>query len=54
MEAVWDYDNDCEINVVWAYISNLRKKMDQIGSDYTIKAYRGVGYKLEMRDDNEQ
>jgi DNA-binding response OmpR family regulator len=49
MDAIWDYDSDAEINVVWAYISSLRKKLEQIGSDYTIKAVRGVGYQLSPR-----
>ncbi|MDD6240249.1 MAG: response regulator transcription factor [Eubacteriales bacterium] len=49
MDAIWDYDSDAEINVVWAYISSLRKKLEQIGSDYTIKAVRGVGYQLYPR-----
>ena len=53
MEEVWDFDNECEINVVWAYISNLRKKLEQVGSEYTIKALRGVGYKLAKKDDKD-
>lgn len=46
MEEVWDYDSEAEINVVWAYISALRKKLSQIGADISIKAVRGVGYQL--------
>lgn len=46
MESVWDYDSEAEINVVWAYISALRKKLANIGSDVTINAVRGVGYQL--------
>ena len=46
MEAVWDYDSEAEINVVWAYISALRKKLVSIGADITILAVRGVGYQL--------
>lgn len=48
MEEVWDYDTEAEINVVWAYISALRKKLNQIGADSTIKAARGVGYQLAL------
>ena len=48
MEAVWDYDSDAEINVVWAYISALRKKLTSIGANVTIKAVRGRGYQLEV------
>lgn len=47
MELVWDYDTEAEINVVWAFLSSLRKKLSQIGANITIKAVRGVGYRLE-------
>lgn len=47
MSNIWDYDSEAEINVVWVYISSLRKKMEKIKTDYAIKAVRGVGYKLE-------
>ena len=47
MELVWDMDSDAEINVVWAFLSALRKKLAQIGANVTIKAVRGVGYQLE-------
>lgn len=46
MNAVWDYDSDAGINVVWTYISSLRKKLDTIGADCAIKAVRGIGYQL--------
>ena len=29
MERIWGYDSDSEINVVWAYISYLRKKTEK-------------------------
>jgi len=48
MEAVWDYDTEAEINVVWAYISALRKKLDAVGANVTLRAVRGVGYQLEV------
>ena len=51
MELIWDYDSEAEINVVWAYISALRKKLSQIGSKLTIQASRGVGYKLGEKND---
>ena len=47
MENVWDFDSDSDINTVWAYISALRKKLETVGADHTIKAVRGVGYRLE-------
>jgi DNA-binding response OmpR family regulator len=51
MESVWGYDSDSEINVVWVFISSLRKKLESIGSSSTIKAVRGLGYRLEESND---
>ncbi|MBQ5968799.1 MAG: response regulator transcription factor [Clostridia bacterium] len=47
MERIWGYDTDAEINVVWVYISYLRKKLTSLGANVEIKATRGVGYSLE-------
>ena len=46
MEKIWGFDSEAEINVVWVYISYLRKKLSSIGADIQIKASRGVGYTL--------
>lgn len=47
MEKVWGYDSDAEINVVWVYVSYLRKKLATLGADIFIKASRNAGYSLE-------
>ena len=47
MERIWGYDTEAEINVVWVYISYLRKKLLNLNADVEIKAVRGVGYTLE-------
>ena len=47
MDRVWGYDSEAEINVVWVYISALRKKLQNLGTNVVISAVRGVGYKLE-------
>ncbi len=52
MENIWGYDTEVEINVVWAYLSSIRKKLAQIQSDITIKAMRGVGYKIIKTSEN--
>ena len=49
MEKIWGYDSDTEINVVWVYVSNLRKKLSTLGADSEIKAARNQGYSLEMK-----
>ena len=49
MEKIWGYDSEAEINVVWVYISYLRKKLDVLGADIQIKATRNAGYSLEEK-----
>jgi len=50
MEKVWEYDTEAEINVVWVFISAIRKKLESIGANCQIKAMRGIGYRLEVND----
>ena len=47
MEHIWGYDSNAEINVVWAYISYLRRKLGAVGANTRIPARRGQGYVLE-------
>ena len=49
MEKIWGYDSDAETNVVWVYISYLRKKLTALQADIQIKATRNAGYSLEER-----
>ena len=47
MEHIWGYDSEAELNVVWVYISYLRKKLAAINADIKIQAHRNAGYSLE-------
>ena len=47
MERIWGYDSEAEINVVWVYISYLRKKLSALQANIQIKATRNAGYSLE-------
>ena len=47
MEKIWGYDSETERNVVWVYISYLRRKLTALHADIKIKAVRNVGYTLE-------
>ena len=47
MERIWGFDSESEINVVWVYISNLRKKLTSLGANVAIKVARNAGYSLE-------
>ncbi len=49
MEKIWGYDSDAEINVVWVYLSYLRKKLASLHATIQIKATRNAGYSLEER-----
>lgn len=49
MERIWGQDSDAEINVVWVYVSYLRKKLAALGADIQIKATRNAGYSLEEK-----
>ena len=48
MDRVWGYDSEAELNIVWVYISMLRKELRAVGADVEIKTQRGVGYFLEI------
>ena len=48
IEKVWGYDSDMENNVVWVYISYLRKKLISLKANIIIKANRNLGYSLEL------
>lgn len=47
MEKIWGFDSDAEINVVWVYISYLRKKLGALQANIQIKVMRNAGYSLE-------
>ena len=51
MEKIWGYDSEAEINVVWVYVSYLRKKLAALHANVQIKSSRNAGYSLEDCDD---
>jgi len=46
MERIWGWDSESEFNVLWVHISQLRKRLGELGSRVEIRAKRGVGYTL--------
>lgn len=48
---VWGDEAPEGANVVWVYISYLRKKLATVGADVEIKASRNQGYSLEVVND---
>ncbi len=47
LEKIWGFDAEVEVNVVWVYISYLRKKLTALHADIQIKSTRNVGFSLE-------
>lgn len=45
MDRIWA-DANAESDVIWVYISNLRKKLKSIDADVEIKSTRGLGYSM--------
>ena len=49
MDRIWGWDAEAEINVVWVNISQLRKRLSELGSETEIRMHRGTGYSLEKK-----
>ena len=48
LERIWGYESEAETNVVWVYISYLRKKLTALHANVQLKAARNAGYFLEV------
>ncbi len=49
IEKIWGCESDAEINVVWVYISYLRKKLTALNTNVQISSVRNAGYTLEEK-----
>lgn len=47
MEKIWGYDAETQINVVWVYISYIRKKLSSVDANFKITVVRNLGYRLQ-------
>lgn len=50
IEKIWELETEVETQVVWVYISYLRKKLNAMHANIQIKASRNVGYYLEEKE----
>ncbi len=50
-DKVWGLENESESNNLEAYLSFVRRKLKAIGSNVNIKAVRGMGYKMEVNNE---
>lgn len=53
MDKIWGFDANAESNVVWTYISYLRKKLTALKADIEIKARRNAGYFIDAKGNDE-
>ena len=51
LERIWGFESEAEYNNVEVYITFIRRKLKLIESKVNIKAVRGIGYKLEEKND---
>ena len=50
-DKVWGLENESISNNLEAYLSFIRKKLKIIGSDVQIKVLRGMGYRMEYKNE---
>ncbi len=50
LKEAWEIDSYQDISSVWVYVSNLRKKLVQLGSKVELNSIRGLGYHLEIKN----
>lgn len=50
-DKVWGLENESISNNLEAYLSFIRKKLKIIGSEVQIKALRGMGYRMEYKNE---
>ena len=50
-DKVWGIENDSISNNLEAYLSFIRKKLKMIDSHVQIKALRGMGYRMEYKNE---
>ncbi len=50
LSEAWSLDSYADVSSVWVYLSNIRKKFENIDSKVRITSVRGIGYKMEIKN----
>ena len=50
LEKIWGFEAVTESNIVWVYVSYLRRKLIQLDANVEIRASRNIGYALVPKD----
>lgn len=48
-QHIWDFDLDSSSNLIDAYISRLRRKIDNEGEESFIQTIKGIGYRMAKK-----
>ena len=48
LEKIWGYNSQSENNIIWVYISNIRKKLSLLDARFSIKSSKNAGYYLKI------
>ena len=51
LDRIWGFESEAEYNNIEVYITFIRRKLKLLDSRVNIKAVRGLGYKLEEKND---
>ena len=49
-QHIWNYDFECESNVIDVYIRRLRRKIDAPFAVKLLNTVRGIGYRLQSSE----
>ncbi len=52
-QHIWNYDFECELNVIDVYVRRLRRKIDAPFAVKLLTTVRGVGYRLQPPSERE-
>ena len=47
-DSIYSWDNDASLQMVEVFVSRLRRKLSDAGAGVVIRAFRGLGYRLEQ------
>lgn len=51
LDELWDTDEFVEENTLNVNISRVRKRLEEVGSNISVKAVRGIGYRMEKENE---
>jgi DNA-binding response OmpR family regulator len=53
-DSIYNWDNDAGLSMVEVFVSRLRRKLIDAGAGVSIRAFRGLGYRLEQECESDE